>query len=401
MGNARPRSPRATLAAAAVVALLVALITAPSAAAEGQVFGADRADAVRDSYIVSIKDTASPKSASAQTAGALTKQYGGQVRRSWQHALNGFSAHMTAQQARRIAADPRVAFVQQDAVVKASGTQNDPPSWGLDRIDQRDLPLDHTYSYGTSAKNVHAYVIDTGIRTTHVTFGGRATWGTNTVDNNDTDCFGHGTHVAGTIGGSQYGVAKNVRLVAVKVLDCSGSGTTEQVVNGINWVTEHAVKPAVANMSLGGPADPALDAAVANSIDSGVTYAVAAGNANADACSVSPARVRAAITVGAADADDHRASFSDYGKCTSIFAPGVKITSAWHSDDNAVNTISGTSMATPHVAGVAALWLSAHPGDSPEEVRDALVEAATADRVVDAGIGSPNRMLFSRCHNCD
>jgi subtilisin family serine protease len=397
MGHVRVRlrSRLVGLGMAVTAATTLAVTATPFASAEGRIIGADRTDAVKDSYIVAIKDSASPKSASAQTAGALTKQYGGQVRFAWQHALNGYAVRMTADQARRLAADPRVDYVQQDAVIHLADTQPNPPSWGLDRIDQRNLPLDNGYSYGTTASNVHAYVIDTGIRTTHSTFGGRATWGTNAVDSNNTDCNGHGTHVAGTIGGSQYGVAKGVALVAVKVLDCQGSGTTAQVVNGINWVTQNAIKPAVANMSLGGGADTALDDAVANSITSGVTYAIASGNSNVDACASSPARVASAITVNASDSSDHRASFSNFGTCTDIFAPGVNITSSWNTNDTATNTISGTSMATPHVAGAAALWLATHTGDSPAAVQTALINNSTSNKIVSAGTGSPNRLLFT------
>jgi hypothetical protein len=243
---------------------------------------------------------------------------------------------------------------------------------------------------------VHAYIIDTGIRFTHTTFGGRAVSGRDTVDNDNdaTDCNGHGTHVAGTVGGSQYGVAKGVALVGVRVLDCNGSGTTAGVVAGVDWVTANAIKPAVANMSLGGGLDTTLDNAVAGSIASGVTYGIAAGNSNANACNFSPARVPAAITVGATDINDNRASFSNFGTCVDIFAPGVNITSSWLTSDTATNTISGTSMATPHVVGVAALIASANPSFTPQQVRDRMVADATTGVVVNPGTGSPNRLLF-------
>ncbi|MFD1051128.1 S8 family peptidase, partial [Kibdelosporangium lantanae] len=227
----------------------------------------------------------------------------------------------------------RVSFVEQDARVRATDTQPSPPSWGLDRIDQRDLPLDNNYTYDTKASNVHAYVLDSGIRVTHNAFGGRATWGHNSVDTNNTDCYGHGTHVAGTIGGGPYGVAKDVQLVAVKVLDCTGNGTFAQVLDGINWVTANAVKPAVANMSLGAKtSDLATENALRNSIASGITYTVSSGNSNANACDFTPAKVSEAITVNAADDHDTRAWFSNYGPCTDIYAPGVGVFSAWNTD---------------------------------------------------------------------
>jgi subtilisin family serine protease len=268
----------------------------------------------------------------------------------------------------------------------------------LDRIDQRALPLNAQYNFTPTGAGVTVYVIDTGIRTTHTTFGGRAVWGTNTTgDGNNTDCNGHGTHVSGTIGGSQYGVAKGVRLVAVKVLTCSGSGSTTGVVNGINFVTQQhqAGQSAAANMSLGGGASTALDNAVRSSIADGVTYAIASGNSNANACNFSPARVTQAITVNASDRPDTRASFSNFGTCTDIFAPGVGITSAWRTSNTATNTISGTSMATPHVAGAAALYLQGHPSASPATVASALTANATANVISNPGSGSPNRLLFT------
>ncbi|GLZ31575.1 hypothetical protein Lesp02_37630 [Lentzea sp. NBRC 105346] len=386
------------LAAAAAVTLAASVVPAVSAAPlVGTILGADRADRVQDSYIVGLNEVSVSRAAAPQTSRDLASKYGGQVQEVWQHALNGFHAKMSAQQAARLAADPRVAWVQQDGIVKINGVQPNPPSWGLDRVDQRDLPLDNSYTYDTTASNVHAYIIDTGVRTTHQTFGGRASWGTNTTgDGNNSDCHGHGTHVAGTVGGAEYGLAKEVKIVAVKVLNCQGSGTSAGVVAGINWVTQNAIKPAVANMSLGGGVDTALDTAVNNSIASGVTYAIASGNSNADACNFSPARVANAITVNATQNNDARASFSNFGTCTDIFAPGVNITSSWGTGDTATNTISGTSMATPHVAGAAALYLAANPSAAPAAVQTALINASTPNKVTSPGTGSPNRLLYSR-----
>jgi subtilisin family serine protease len=381
--------------AAIAAALVVTMLGTPAAAAEGEVLAADAPNAIAGSYIVVLNNTVSAAGVGA-TASSLASRHGGSLAATYNAALRGFSAKMSAQAARRLAADPAVAYVQQDLIMTITDTQTNPPSWGLDRIDQRNLPLNASYTYPTTATNVHAYIIDTGVLISHNTFGGRASHGRDTVseDNDSTDCNGHGTHVAGTVGGSQYGVAKGVRVHGVRVLSCSGSGTTTDIVQGIDWVTQNAIRPAVANMSLGGGANTALDNAVANSIASGITYAIAAGNSNANACNFSPARTPAAITVGATGQNDARASFSNFGSCLDIFAPGVGITSAWYTSTTATNTISGTSMASPHVAGVAALILSANPSFTPTQVRDRMVADATTGVVGSAGTGSPNRLLF-------
>lgn len=351
---------------------------------------APTATAVQNSWIVVLKD--------GTTRAA---DLGVTPNHTYRSALTGFSASMSGAKAAELSADPRVAYVQQNATVRINETQPN-ATWGIDRIDQRNLPLSKTYTYNTTASNVTAYIIDTGIRTSHSEFGGRASVGTDTVGGgqNGQDCNGHGTHVAGTVGGKTYGVAKGVKLVAVRVLDCQGSGTTAGVIAGIDWVTANAKKPAVANMSLGGSADAALDNAVKKSIGSGVSYAIAAGNGNflglpANACNYSPARVPEAITVGATDNTDRRASFSNYGTCLDLFAPGVNITSSWKDSDTATNTISGTSMATPHTAGAAALYLATHATASPVQVRDALVNGATSGKVQDPRTGSPNKLLYS------
>ncbi|MEU4594076.1 S8 family peptidase [Micromonospora aurantiaca (nom. illeg.)] len=396
----RRRALRALAVTAAAAAFAAAASTPALAVPTGEIRYAGAADAVSGSYVVVLKgdavgtaNTLAARTAVPDRAAGLAKRYGGNVGTVWSSALTGYSAKMTPAQARRLAADPAVAYVEQDRVMTTQGTQTG-ATWGLDRIDQRNLPLNSTFTYPNTASNVRAYIIDTGIRTTHSDFGGRATWGTNTVDTNNTDCNGHGTHVAGTVGGTKYGVAKSVRLVAVKVLNCSGSGTTAGVISGVNWVTSNAVKPAVANMSLGGGASTTLDNAVANSINSGITYALAAGNSSANACNSSPARVASAITVGATTSTDARASYSNYGSCVDIFAPGSSITSAWRTSDTATNSISGTSMASPHVAGAAALVLSANTSYTPAQVASYLTSNATTGKVTSPGSGSPNRLLF-------
>ncbi|MGA5304853.1 S8 family peptidase [Nucisporomicrobium flavum] len=394
------RSIRWTIAA--TVAATLTIFGVPAAAiaapAEAAVLSAAGAEVVPDSYVVVLKQDTSAVAGQART---LATRHGATVRRTYSHALRGFAATMSAQQARRMAADPAVAYVQPDVVHRASDTQANPPSWGLDRIDQRNRPLNSAYTYSTTASNVHAYIVDTGIRTTHQDFGGRATSGFDAVDGGAADdCNGHGTHVAGTVGGSSYGVAKGVQLVAVRVLNCEGSGTTAQVVAGIDWVTANAVKPAVANMSLGGGADTALDNAVSRSIASGVSYSIAAGNGlfgiiALDACTQSPARVPTAITVSAVDNADRKPSWPNRGTCVDVFAPGINITSAWGTGDTATNTISGTSMATPHVAGAAALYLATHPSASAADVHAAIVSNATTGVVTNPGSGSPNRLLYT------
>ncbi|HEY7487832.1 MAG TPA: S8 family peptidase [Streptosporangiaceae bacterium] len=391
-------------AGVAAMTLVLGLVPSASAApATGTILSARGPGALSGQYLVGLKNNATLRARGVPTvARQLTGRHHGTLGYTYQKALRGFSVRMSEAQARQLAADPAVAFVEQDHEVHIADTQPNPPSWGLDRIDQRNLPLNNAYDFSTTASNVHAYVIDTGVRITHQTFGGRAAYGRDTVDNDNTaqDGNGHGTHVAGTIAGSQYGVAKGAQIVAVRVLNNSGSGSTAGVVAGIDWVTANAVKPAVANMSLGGGADTTLDNAVTNSINSGVTYAIAAGNGDAlgrplNACTQSPARVPAAITVGATQQNDAKASFSNIGTCLDIFAPGVGITSSWNSSDTATNTISGTSMATPHVTGAAALILAGNPSFTPQQVRDTMVNNATTGVVGSPGSGSPNRLLYT------
>ncbi|HEX8071971.1 MAG TPA: S8 family peptidase [Pyrinomonadaceae bacterium] len=370
---------------------------APPAAAQAKFLRKDKG-AIPNKYIVVFEDWATGErgqfSAAAALADSVTANYGGKVERVYQHALNGFAANMTEDQALTLSQDPRVRFVEEDGEMHATTTQTG-ATWGLDRIDQRDRPLNGTYVYNFTGSGVRAYVIDTGIRTTHTQFGGRASAVFDAFGGNGQDCNGHGTHVAGTIGGSTYGVAKSALLRAVRVLDCSGSGSTSGVIAGVDWVTNNHISPAVANMSLGGGASSALDTAVNNSINSGMTYSIAAGNSSTDACTQSPARVAAAITVGSTTSSDARSSFSNFGTCVDIFAPGSSITSAWATSDTATNTISGTSMASPHVCGVSALYLQAHPGSSPATIRNAIVNGSTTGRLTGIGTGSPNRLLYS------
>lgn len=363
---------------------------------EGVILAANSPTAISGSYIVVLHDVTAAADVSA-SATALASRYGASVQETWQDALKGFHAYMSASQARKLAADPSVKYVEQDQVYTIQGTQSPTPSWGLDRIDQRALPLNNSYTFpNNQGAGVTAYIIDTGIRVSHNDFGGRAVWGTNTTgDGNNTDCHGHGTHVASTTGGTAYGVAKSVSLVAVKVLNCAGSGTTAGVNSGINFVTQqHTTGAAVANMSLGGGFSQSQNDAVTASINDGVTYAIAAGNSNANACNFSPASTPAAITLGATGQNDARASFSNFGTCLDLFTPGVSITAAWMTSNTATNTISGTSMASPHAAGIAALIKAANPSFTPQQVRDRMVADATSGAVGSPGTGSPNLLGF-------
>lgn len=399
------------------VVLLMVLAVASPAFAVGEtplapLLGQDAPEALPGRYIVVFKDAVAPdlvdvamESALQETAAEaealapeLSRLEGAATTYRYDAVFSGFAAPLSARAVEALRRNPNVDYIEVDSIVTIDTTQTG-ATWGIDRIDQRALPLSTTYTYNNTGAGVTAYIIDTGILTTHTQFGGRATSGYDAVDGAlpATDCNGHGTHVAGTVGGSTYGVAKGVSLVAVRVLDCAGSGTTSGVIAGVNWVTSNhtGTNPAVANMSLGGSASTSLDTAVANSIADGVTYAIAAGNNNKRACNYSPARVPTAITVGATTNTDARASYSNYGTCLDLFAPGSSITSAWYTSTTATNTISGTSMATPHVAGVAALYLQSNPSAPAATVASALVANATSGVVTSAGTGSPNKLLYT------
>lgn len=388
---------KVTAAACAVTATTTAALLGATSAgaaepAQGTVLGLNAEGAVAGSYIVVLDEQTT-----AAAKKDLAQEYGGKLSRSYGAALDGFAADgLSETEAKRLAADPAVGAVVANRTFRATATQDNPPSWGLDRVDQADTAGDSKYTYPDRAgEGVTAYVIDTGVRITHKDFEGRARHGYDAVDNDDTadDGNGHGTHVAATVAGAAHGVAKKADIVAVRVLDDNGSGTTEQVIAGIDWVTQNHKGPSVANMSLGGAADPALDAAVQKAIASGVTFAVAAGNESADAGQGSPARVPEALTVASSTKDDAQSDFSNFGAAVDLYAPGSDITSAWNNSDEGTRTISGTSMASPHVAGAAAVYLAGHPDADPAAVASALTGGATADKISNPGSGTPNKLL--------
>jgi subtilisin family serine protease len=388
------------------LALAITLALGTSAAMASEYRTVDRP--IPGQYIVVLKEDAlqgpgrsgqAPGMAQAVENAAvdLAARFSLNVERVYGHALPGFAVSAAPKAIERLLKDPRVDFVEEDGYVELSATQSN-ATWGLDRVDQRDLPLNGSYIYNYVGSGVRAYVIDSGIRASHQDFGGRVLAGATAINDGrgTNDCNGHGTHVAGTIGGATWGIAKSVRLVPVRVFGCTGGSSNSTIIAGIDWVRANHVKPAVANMSLGGPAASSIDTATNNLINAGVTVVVAAGNDNANACNYSPARVSAAITVGSTTSSDYRSSFSNFGSCVNIFAPGSSIRSAWISSDTSTNTISGTSMASPHVAGAAVLYLAQYPGSSPSTVRSAIYNKATTGRLYSIGSNSPNRLLYTR-----
>jgi len=344
---------------------------------------------IADEYIVVLKDEVSDVGGEAAR---LAAAHGATTHETYDAVLHGFSAHMNAAAASAIARNPNVAYVEQDQVMTADATQSPTPSWGLDRIDQHPLPLSNSYTYNTTASNVYAYIIDTGIQTSHPDFGGRAAAVYDAFGGNGQDCNGHGTHVAGTVGGRTYGVAKLVHLRALRVLNCSGSGSVAGIISALNWLATHHVNPAVANMSLGGGFSSSLNTASTNLVNSGVYLAVAAGNSNANACNYSPASAAGVLTVAASTKTDAKASYSNYGSCVEIYAPGSNITSDWLG--GGINTISGTSMATPHATGVAALYKATFGNAAAATITSWIVNNATANVIIGNPVGTPNRLLY-------
>jgi subtilisin family serine protease len=373
---------RFTRPAVAALAIVVALVLVPvhaTAAPGGPAAGSPA------SYIVTLAPGADVSTA-LQRHGLVPSHV-------YDTVLNGFAAPLAPHQLTALRSDPDVTRVEADAVMRVLDTQLNPPSWGLDRIDQRNLPLSNSYTFNTTASNVHAYVIDTGVDERHDQFGGRADQVVNFAGGPNRDCHGHGTHVAGTIGAEDYGVAKEVNLYGVKVLNCAGSGSVASVVAGMDWVADNHNTPAVANMSLGGGFSATINDALDNLAESGVFVAVASGNSNADACGFSPASADNATTVNASDINDNRASFSNFGPCTHLYAPGVAITSTTPRNNTAV--FSGTSMATPHVAGVAAMYKATFGDDPFDVVRDWLQDNATSGVISGNPPNTPNLLLFT------
>ena len=390
--------------------LLAAALSAPVAASELVAASEHNAalriakEPIEGQYIVVLKDDvarlATERSNApdvARVATDMARTHNLRVARSYSHVLRGFVAtEVNDRQAKALMKDPRVAYLEEDGKVSINATQSN-ATWGLDRVDQTDLPLDGSYTYNTTASNVRTYIVDTGVLASHNDFGGRVISGFTSINDGrgSNDCNGHGTHVAGTVAGSTWGVAKQALIVPVRVLGCNGSGTNSGVIAGMDWIAANRVLPAVANMSLGGGASTTTDNAVANMRNAGVTVVVAAGNENQNACNVSPARAAAAITVGSTTSSDSRSSFSNFGSCVDIFAPGSSITSAWWTSNSSTNTISGTSMASPHVAGIAALYLAGNPSATPTQVENAIFSAGISNTLSNVGSGSPNLMAYS------
>lgn len=367
---------------------------AQSAPPQGTILGADSRSAIDGQYIVALRGDASDSpGVRGEVRGEATElatSFGAKVDTVYAAAFRGFAMTATESQAKKLAAHPDVLHVEADGVAKAVGEQPNPPSWGLDRVDGT---MDDTFTYQGDASGVTAYVLDTGVDMTHPDFEGRATSGYDFIDDDAdaSDCNGHGTHVAGTVAGAEHGVAKGADIVSVRVLDCDSQGSWSQIIAGIDWVAENAEGPAIGNMSLLGEATESVDLAVENAIASGTQFAIAAGNEAQDACDFSPGRVEGAVTLGSTDLDDGQSQFSNYGSCLDLYAPGRDIISA--QNGGGTTAMSGTSMATPHAAGGAALYLAANPDATPKDVRQALVGNADSDVVSNPGQGSPNLML--------
>ncbi len=377
------------IAGVAAAATAVAMVGSAPAHAESEILGADSDRAIDGSYIVSLNS----EEISTAAVDSMASDYGVTVSNKF-NSVGSFSIKASAEKAKELAADPAVDYVQANLKHEIAETQDSPPSWGLDRVDQEAPEGDSAYNYpDTAGEGVTAYIIDTGVDYEHSDFEGRTEAGYDAVDGDEdpADGHGHGTHVAGTTAGTEYGLAKSATVVGVRVLDDQGSGTTEQVVDGINWVAENADGPSTANMSLGGGSDQAIDDAVKAGVEAGVTFAVAAGNESADACQGSPSGVEEAITVAASDDADASADFTNFGECVDIYAPGVDIVSA--APGNGEDTMSGTSMASPHVAGAATLYLGENPEATPEEVSTALTDNGLKDAIGNAPEGTPNLLL--------
>jgi subtilisin family serine protease len=367
-------------------------IGAPSPSLAGESGAASRQ--IDGQYIITFDDSVSDVPGYAKRMAA---QYGEDPLFIYSDAIKGFAARLPDQAVAALERNPRVAAIEPDEIVTLASVETPVPSWGLDRIDQRSRPLDSSYEYASDGAGVNVYIIDSGIRGTHTEFGGRAVGAFTTVSDGrgTSDCTGHGTHVAGIIGGRTFGVAKGVTLNALRVYDCSARSTVSAVISAVDWVTKNRVLPAVANMSMASTLSSSLNAAVKASIDAGVTYVVAAANYSADACAYSPASVSQAITVAATNSLDGQAAYSNFGSCVDLYAPGSSILSTWYTSDTATFYSSGTSMAAPHAAGAAALYLASNPGAVPASVAQALVANATPNVVTGAGVGSPNLLLYT------
>ena len=332
----------------------------------------------------------------------FNQQFQGKIKFIYQHAFQGIAVqipqNVEQEFVRILKLNPTVSLIEKDQVFKSNATTQTNATWGLDRSDQRNLPLNSTYNVDGNAQGVPVYVVDTGVLASHQDFAGRVKAGYTAVSdgNGTTDCNGHGTHVAGTIAGTKYGIAKSASIIPVRVLDCNGSGTTSTVIAGLDWVASQNPRNAVVNLSLGGGTSTALDDAINRVVNKDIVVVVAAGNNNADACNYSPSRVPAAITVGATTNQDQRANYSNYGKCLDVFAPGSNITSDWYSSNTATATASGTSMASPHVAGLAAILRAIYTGENVPQITNRILNKATTNKVTDSQTGSPNRLLYTR-----